>query len=243
MADVNRQDVRLFAHDVRGLLSCVQLEIDGLAASDDDLTRLRAVALQRATDRLLDYCKNALRDDEAGDDTTLLRLSEVITDAASFITLEAAYHGIDVDYTGDCSILTQREAIAVHRIVMNLGRNAVAAMRLRGFGRFAIVSKRMPDLLKIDFIDNGSGLPDAVLDCLLPRLGQPYPAHGRVGLGLPSTKRMTAKLGGDLLLLRSSPRGTAFRVVIPIKTAGEDRTFLTKTLRYVRSPANSETWY
>ena len=79
------------------------------------------------------------------------------------------------------------------------------------------------DQLIFDVSDSGPGLNDAERS----RLFQPFEQFhthlqnigGGTGLGLAISKRLADLMGGELLLLRSSPQGSEFRFVIPLRAA------------------------
>ncbi len=82
--------------------------------------------------------------------------------------------------------------------------------------------------LVIDVIDTGQGIPP----CAAGRLFQPYAqadasiarTHGGSGLGLVISRRLARLLGGDVVLLRSSPgSGSTFRMTIAAEAAGDER--------------------
>lgn len=218
MRDVGRiDDIKFLAHDVRGLLACIQLEIDALARTADDFTRIRASSLQRATDRLVEYCASVSGRSYDDAHITSTRLARILSDAASLLLFEGSHYGIDVECSGDCAPLMPGEGASIHRMAINLGRNAIAAMRQRGYGRISIESKLLAESFRIDVADNGPGLPESVLNHLFPRLDKPSAPLGRVGLGIASTRRLAQLAGGDLYLLRSDSRGAAFRIVLPLR--------------------------
>lgn len=228
-----RQDIQHLAHDVRGLLSCVLLEIEALDDHEDHFVRLRSSKLQKAADRLLDYCRAAQSAPEESTYDQSVSLTNTLEDATAFLILHGGDHNVDIRLKTIDVTLSPHQATAIHRMVMNLGRNAITAMQGKLRSRLSIETKTVRDTLRIDVIDNGPGLPEATLCQLLPSLHQPC-VGGRIGLGIPSTRRLAARLGGDFILLHSGPTGAAFRITLPLSKAKcSDPTWL----RLVKSQA------
>ena len=81
-------------------------------------------------------------------------------------------------------------------------------------GRLTVEAERGPDGASIEIADEGPGIPDAVL----PHLFQPFGGSGKVsgtGLGLAIARELARNHGGELILLRTGPGGTAFRLTLP----------------------------
>lgn len=213
----DRQDIRHLAHDVRGLLACVQLEICALGVHEDESVRKRACLLERATDRLAEYCAGAIVEHDTQSLTTEFHESAaVIADAVALLAAEASSIQIVSDVWPDANLpLSTSEANGLHRMMINLGRNAIRAMQDRPGACLKLDARYKKRSLVIDIVDNGPGLPEYVLDYLFPSRGGQDPSSRRVGLGLASTRRLASKFGGDLILLRSDRRGAAFRIVLP----------------------------
>lgn len=70
----------------------------------------------------------------------------------------------------------------------------------------------------IDVADSGKGIPTEEQPFIFERFyrgeGKKYQVRG-LGLGLSLSKMIAQALGGDLVLLKSSPDGTVFRLYVP----------------------------
>ncbi len=118
----------------------------------------------------------------------------------------------------------------LRQILMNLVGNAIKFTD-HGQVRVELSSVRAAGgkhALVVDVIDTGQGIPIETAG----RLFQPYAqadasiarTHGGSGLGLVISRRLARLLGGDVVLLRSSPgSGSTFRMTIAAEAAGEDR--------------------
>ncbi|HEX5312567.1 ATP-binding protein [Aquabacterium sp.] len=106
------------------------------------------------------------------------------------------------------------------QVLINLLTNAIK-FTLHGCVKLKLSVR--DDRLVFDVSDSGPGLNDTER----ARLFQPFEQFhthlqnigGGTGLGLAISKRLAELMGGELLLLRSSPQGSEFRFVIPLRAA------------------------
>lgn len=107
-------------------------------------------------------------------------------------------------------LLAQIDPDSLKQVVIALATNAARAMR--GEGTLTFLGGKSHGRVILDVIDTGSGVPPAVR----PRIFEPYftsdPASGS-GLGLAIARSLVRGRGGDLVL-RPTPKGAAFRVVL-----------------------------
>ncbi len=213
----DRQEIAHLAHDVRGLLACVQLEICTLSGHEDEFVRRKARMLERATDRLVDYCAAAIADAVADKrNPESVDAESVMAEAALFLSAEAPTTQVAVSLTKAPNIqLSKPVANALHRMMINLGRNAIQAMRRRKDACLQIRAESNQKYLVVDIIDNGPGLPESALDCFFHKKDNENFRNRTTGIGLNSTRRLASEIGGDLILLKSDQRGAAFRIKIP----------------------------
>ena len=71
----------------------------------------------------------------------------------------------------------------------------------------------MPHAL-LDHADTGTGVPDAIRERIFDSFLSGRP--DRPGLGLAIAKRILLSHHGDIVLLATSPGGTAMRVMLPL---------------------------
>ncbi|WP_313799941.1 HAMP domain-containing sensor histidine kinase [Cytobacillus sp.] len=113
--------------------------------------------------------------------------------------------------------MVQIDPIRLQQILTNLLNNARHA--IEGKGRIIVTLAEMSNELAIDIKDSGSGIPPDEQDLIFERFfrgeGKKYKIRG-LGLGLPFSKMIAQSLGGDLVLLNSSPSGTIFRITLPV---------------------------
>jgi signal transduction histidine kinase len=106
---------------------------------------------------------------------------------------------------------------ALRQVLVNLCDNSARALREAGRtrGALTLTAGRFERWIALEVADDGPGIESA----LVPRLFQPY-ASGRrpgegMGLGLAISRKLLLDQGGDLELLRTSPAGTTFRLLLP----------------------------
>jgi signal transduction histidine kinase len=101
----------------------------------------------------------------------------------------------------------------LNQVVLNLVKNAAEAMA--GRGSIAITSFRRGRSVIIDVADSGPGIPAAIR----PRLFDPFfsTKPEGMGLGLSISASIVSHHGGRLRLLKSSRKGSTFRIELPIK--------------------------
>ncbi|MGH7477323.1 MAG: ATP-binding protein [Longimicrobiales bacterium] len=136
---------------------------------------------------LLDYIEKSVR--------PLLRDSPVSLDVE---------HGYDGNWTLDFP--------RTQRLLENLVRNAVAALKDRG-GSVVLRSHANGKGLRLEVADDGPGIPEAIRDNLF----EPFVTHGKkegTGLGLAIVKAFAERQGGTVRYETSSS-GTRFIVDFP----------------------------
>lgn len=76
-----------------------------------------------------------------------------------------------------------------------------------------------PEMLIVDFIDNGSGVPKEARDLIFEKFARASPQRaGGAGLGLSICKQIMARLDGDIAFIPTD-HGAHFRVTLPGKKA------------------------
>lgn len=209
-------------HDLRNILSTAILISDRLEASDDPAVKSASPRLTIALERALKLCAATL--DFAKDRPRPLQLERV--GLAQLIEnilndLDISSHDIDVTIEVPPSHRVRADRDELHRVILNLARNAVQAMPDGGEFR---VSWRIDDEAQqyvIDVTDKGIGISSAQEQ----RLFEPFAysgTSGGSGLGLAIAKEIMKRHGGDLVLLETSPAGTRFALIFPLRAFSKD---------------------
>lgn len=199
-------------HDLRNSLASAQLVSDVLAKSDDPRVKRAAPRLERALERAielatatLDYGKSAPRPPKLQSVSLRMVLLEAAEEA-----LSAGATELEIAVPPDFSFVSDPDHL--HRIASNLLRNAAEAMAQAASPAPRIRIEQEPGALV--FRDNGPGLPEKAH----ANLFKPFAGSTRVngtGLGLVIANELARALGGDLCLMETGERGTAFRLTLP----------------------------
>ena len=100
----------------------------------------------------------------------------------------------------------------LHRLFLNLARNALDAMPAGGGLTFR--SHRSADRMLIEVEDTGHGLPQSVRDHLFEPFTSSTSANG-AGLGLAICREIARAHGGDLQVRKSDDSGTVMALSLP----------------------------
>jgi len=124
-------------------------------------------------------------------------------------------------------VTSETEAVVdgkqMERAIYNLLLNACQAAR--AVGSTAMVSIALdvrPDVMIVNVIDNGPGVPDNIRKSLF----DPFVSEGKhkgTGLGLTLTHRIALEHGGGVVLLSSRPGETIFQMKIARDLGTKDR--------------------
>lgn len=201
-------------HDLRNVLSSAQLVSDSLATSEDDRVRRQGERLVRAIGRGIRLCEETLkfgRSVEAPPVPRAVDLRAALDEAAADAMLSEGEAEWRNDVPAELSVTADPDH--VHRIFLNLFRNALQAM---GAGECCLTVSRAEgegreDAVTIRVADTGAGIPDKVRD----KLFQPFSGTSRkdgTGLGLSTARELARANGGDLELVSTGPDGTVFAV-------------------------------
>ncbi len=201
-------------HDLRNVLASAQLISDRLAMSKDERVAGMGARLVRAIDRGVRLCQDTLSYGRSTDTPARLQpvvLAAALDDAAgdAFAAVGAAEWINRVDP----GLRVSADPDHLHRIFLNLFRNAVQAMEGVESARLSIDAAVEDGLVHIDVRDNGPGVPEAVQETLFKPFSRTA-NRGGSGLGLSIAHELARALGGDIRLYASSPAGAVFRVTL-----------------------------
>lgn len=218
-----RQQARLAAlgsgvsklgHDLRNILSSVQVLSDRLADSTDPEVRRTTPRLVRAVDRAVSLTQATL--DFATERPAVKPVRFPLADLIQEIAQDQVVIGEDgfrLASTLQPSFAVDADRNQLYRVLGNLIRNA----RLAGARLSEIGAALGPAGISITVKDDGPGIPNAVR----PRLFQPFNTGrpGGTGLGLAIARDLVEAHGGQLRLVESGPEGTIFRIDLPFTGA------------------------
>ncbi len=205
-------------HDLRNMLSSAQMVTERLAKSGDPSVSQALPRLERALDRAVRLAEDVLaygKTEEAPPNKAVVPLAGAVLAAAEDAGLSS--DGVPLVYDLEDGLLADADPEQLHRILVNLFRNAREAIEATGGagGRIRLAGEVHERSLHLRIIDNGPGLPDRVRQ----RLFQAFASSGRpggAGLGLAISRELARAQGGDLDLLQSDADGTVFQLTLPV---------------------------
>ncbi|MBM3534236.1 MAG: HAMP domain-containing histidine kinase [Alphaproteobacteria bacterium] len=218
-----RQQARLAAlgggvsklgHDLRNILSTVQVLSDRLADSADPEVKRLTPRLVRAVNRAVALTQVTL--DFATDRPAVIPTRFPLADLVQEVGQDQGVVGeagfrLNSTLAADFAIDADRDQL--YRVLGNLVRNA----RLSGAKLGEIGATNGPGGVSITIKDDGPGIPEVVR----PKLFQPFNTGrpGGTGLGLAIARDLVEAHGGRLRLVESGPEGTIFRIDLPLSGA------------------------
>jgi signal transduction histidine kinase len=206
-------------HDMRNTLASAQLLSDRLSQVKDPAVQAFAPKLLRAIDRAASYTKGVLaygRTQEAPPSRRKLRLRQLVDEVFELLGVDpsdvefvnAVDHGFEID----------ADAEQLYRVLTNLSRNAVEAMRSEREStmvrRLTISAEREGSVSRVLVEDTGPGLPPKARENLFTAF-KGSTRSGGTGLGLAIAQELVRAHAGTLELVESAGGRTVFAVTIP----------------------------
>ncbi len=200
-------------HDLRNILATAQLSSDRLQTVDNPTVRAALPRLIGSIDRAIRLCERTLRygkADEPAPERTRVRLSALIDEVG--LSLGAGdLKDLRWENAVGGDLLANVDPEQMFRIVLNLGRNALAAMKDKGEVRFEARDSGKGEIILL-VSDNGPGVPPRVREHLfVPFMGG---SQGSTGLGLAIVRELLHAHGGDIRLVKSDEAGTTFELML-----------------------------
>jgi signal transduction histidine kinase len=206
-------------HDLRNMLTSAQIASERLASSGDPKVAQALPRLERALNRAITLASNVLafgRSEEPAPDKRPVALRAALEVAAEDAGLAA--EGVRLESDIDAGALVEADPEQLHRILVNLLRNAREAVEgesERG-GKGQVVASLDADagMRRLRLADDGPGIPERTRDHIFePFVGSTR--KGGAGLGLAIARELAQAQGGDLTLISSEPTGTVFELRLP----------------------------
>jgi signal transduction histidine kinase len=202
-------------HDLKTTLSTVSIASERLAKVDDPTVQRITPLLVDSVERAVHLCAQT-QDLARGEQTVLKRsrfpLRGLVDDVGQNLKLNNN-NSVNWQNQVDDHLIINADMECLHRVLLNLGRNAVEAMANQQ-GTIRIIAIPQEQDLVLDMADDGPGIPETVREHLFePFIGSHRP--GGMGLGLAISRDLIRAHGGDLVLLETGPRGAHFRLTIP----------------------------
>ena len=212
--------VSKISHDLRNMLATAQIISGRLSDVDDPTVQKFAPKLIASLDRAIDFCAATLRfgkASEAPPRRERFDLRPVVEEALETAKLEAAA-GMTLVNAVEPGVEIDADREALMRILINLARNAVAALaampQAQSLAKISISGWRGHQGVTIEIADTGPGFSQRAREHLF----EPFQGSGRAGgtgLGLVIARELVEAHGGGIELVASGPAGTVFRLSIP----------------------------
>lgn len=200
--------VAKIAHDLRNILSSALLVADRLQDVQDPLvqraTRTLVPAVERATQfvaRTVDFA----REGPPPVNRTPVRLHALVDEVAQSLVPEDGGWSVVNQVPEALVLLLDQEQL--YRVLANLIRNAAEA----GATRITLSTETEASHTRLLVSDNGPGLPARAQANLFSHFSGSARSGG-TGLGLAIARDLIRAHGGELVMLRTGPAGTIFRM-------------------------------
>lgn len=206
-------------HDMRNTLASAQLLSDRLSQVKDPAVQAFAPKLLRAIDRAANYSKGVLaygRTQEAPPSRRKIRLRRLVDEVYELLGVETA--GLEFINAVDPQFEIDADAEQLYRVLSNLCRNAVEAMRSDRetslIKRLTVSAEREGSVSRVLVEDTGPGLPPKAISNLFTAFKGSTRAGG-TGLGLAIAQELVKAHSGTIELVDSDGGHTVFAVTIP----------------------------
>lgn len=209
------------AHEIKNPLSTIRLNMELLAedlgeaqtpvqrraAKRIDIVRRECQRLQSLLDDFLNFAKVRRLHLEPSD------LNHEINDVLDFFAPEAKEAGVEIVRYLDADlprVMIDREAF--RQALLNLIINAKQAMS--DGGQLIVRTAAKGDTVALYLIDTGCGMDEHTASRMFEAFFSTKP--GGSGLGLPTTQKIIAALGGRISVQSELGRGTQFTIELPV---------------------------
>ena len=204
-------------HDLRNMLTSAQMASERLAGSGDPRVTKALPRLERALDRAVRLAEDVLaygRSEELAPDPRSVMLGPAVEAAGEDAGLSMEGHPLVLDIPEGFSV--KADADHLHRILVNLFRNARQAMEAPGRpGEVRLTARSADGEARILVADQGPGVaPRAQAKLFQPFVSSARP--GGAGLGLSISRELARANGGDVELLNSDEAGAVFELRLPV---------------------------
>jgi signal transduction histidine kinase len=137
-------------------------------------------------------------------------INEVIQKTVKLTEIDALNIKIKLDLSGDLPIV-QADASSMKQVFLNLIKNSSDACGLNG--KLTIKTEYTPPWVKINFSDNGPGIPTESLTHIF----EPFFTTKKTGLGmgLAISQRIIKAHNGRIEVNNILPKGTQFSILLP----------------------------
>jgi signal transduction histidine kinase len=210
--------VAKISHDLRNILTPVQLFTDRLAALPEPNIQRTMPKITAALDRAISLCQNTLVYGQASEPSpqrSAINLHKLIDDMAAILDFKTVAFENAVQPT----LQMNADPDQIYRILLNLTRNSLQALERSHdpehpkSERIRIAARRDNGAVLIEVSDTGPGVPLAVRKKLFQPFAITKETYGS-GLGLAITAELVKGHGGTIQLTESA-EGAHFLIRLP----------------------------
>ncbi|WP_411153026.1 ATP-binding protein [Streptomyces sp. A30] len=151
----------------------------------------------------------------------LVDLNDIVADCAYFVDVRAEQNSVTLCWERTNEELPVHcEKVLIGQVVLNLAFNAIEEMARWPLEQrtVTVATRRHDAYAELEVRDTGQGLPDLpsgqIFDGVFSSKGNGH------GIGLALSHRIIARHGGDIQAGENTPRGTVFRVRLPLLRTG-----------------------
>lgn len=151
-------------------------------------------------------------------DRSRVGLTQLVNSAVELTRLGTASNDVEfrMDFP-DKEPHVDADPVQIQQVVVNLVRNAVQAVEEQAKKWVGVTVRRSADLVRVEVMDSGSGIPTEVLGSLFTAFTSTRP--GGLGLGLAISRTIAQSHGGDLWADADSKSGARFILELPLNAA------------------------
>jgi two-component system sensor histidine kinase SenX3 len=224
---IRRDFVANVSHELKTPIGALNLLAEAVAEAKDDPEAVVRFAermqgeserLTRLVQQIIDLSR--LQNDTASDDPNVVKVAELIAEAAEHSQTEAERKDIDIAVALGADLFVRGDRAQLHAAVSNLVENAV---RYSPDGsKVSVSAVEEADVVRISVADRGIGSSTEELDRIFERFYRVDPARARdtggTGLGLSIVHHVAASHDGSVEVWSEPGAGSTFTLVLPAWT-------------------------
>jgi len=221
---IRRDFVANVSHELKTPIGALNLLAEAVAEAKDDPDSVVRFAermqgeserLTRLVQQIIDLSR--LQNDTVSDDQAVVKVAELIAEAAEHSATEAERKNIDIAISLEEELFVQGDRAQLYAAVSNLVENAVRYSQ--DDSRVSVSATSDGDSVRIGVADRGVGIANEELDRIFERFYRVDPARARntggTGLGLSIVKHVAASHGGSVEVWSQPGSGSTFTLVLP----------------------------
>ena len=236
--------VAMMSHEIRTPLHGLMATIDMLRDEPLSAEGRHRVSIARASARTLLNIANDILDLSRIDAGVFplehrpFPLTAVIREVADEARARAESLGIELRSSIEGALPRSfiGDPARIKQILTNLVSNA---LKFTSLGSVSLQARYDGRQCVIDVIDTGEGVPedkrDVIFEPFVQAESKVSRRAGGAGLGLPISRRLSEAMGGSVVLVKSSPGGSTFRVTLAL-AASEEEPLEDQSQRILKNP-------